>query len=382
MARFDRYMLSQLMVLFGFFSLVLVAIYWINRAVKLFDRLIGDGQTALVFAEFTALTLPSVIRLVLPVAAFAATVYVTNRLTTESELTVMRATGFSPWRLARPVVYFGLIVALMLAVLTHLLVPASLEQLKLRESEISRNVTARLLTEGTFLHPSDGMTFYIREITPEGRMNDVFLSDRTSPDESVTYTAEAAYLVRQDSGPSLVMLNGLTQRLQNDTGRLVTTRFTDLTYDISSFIKPEDGDTPLLKHFASSEMLRAPGSIQQLTEVTRGVFTEELHSRFAQPLFAFMAALLGFAALTSGGHSRFGVWRHILFAIALIIFVKGLESVVTEPVLEDHRLWPLLYLPFGTGMLIALVMLARSAGHVPTRAWLRRRADAGAGGLR
>ncbi len=72
MARFDRYMLSQLMVLFGFFSLVLVLVYWINRAVVLFDQLIADGQSATVFLEFTALTLPSVMRLALPLAAFAA----------------------------------------------------------------------------------------------------------------------------------------------------------------------------------------------------------------------------------------------------------------------------------------------------------------------
>ncbi|MEZ5715915.1 MAG: hypothetical protein R3D85_12530 [Paracoccaceae bacterium] len=57
MARFDRYLLAQLLVLFGFFSLVLVSVYWINRAVQLFDKLIGEGsQTAWIFAEFTALT--------------------------------------------------------------------------------------------------------------------------------------------------------------------------------------------------------------------------------------------------------------------------------------------------------------------------------------
>src|SRR5690606_3944447 len=39
-ARFDRYLLSQLMVLFGFFALILVSIYWVNRAVALFDQLI------------------------------------------------------------------------------------------------------------------------------------------------------------------------------------------------------------------------------------------------------------------------------------------------------------------------------------------------------
>ena len=80
MAKFDRYMLSQLLVLFGFFSLVLVAVFWINRAVVLFDRLIGDGQTALVFLEFSALGMPKLISTVLPLSTFAAAVYVTNRL--------------------------------------------------------------------------------------------------------------------------------------------------------------------------------------------------------------------------------------------------------------------------------------------------------------
>ncbi|MEL6700686.1 MAG: LptF/LptG family permease, partial [Pseudomonadota bacterium] len=77
MARFDRYMLSQLLVLFGFFSLILVLVYWVNQAVALFDQLIADGQSARVFFEFTALSLPNIIRLVLPVAAFTAVIYVT-----------------------------------------------------------------------------------------------------------------------------------------------------------------------------------------------------------------------------------------------------------------------------------------------------------------
>ena len=63
-------MLSQLLMLFGFFALILVSVYWVNRAVLLFDQLIADGQSAWVFLEFTALTLPNVIRLVLPMAAF------------------------------------------------------------------------------------------------------------------------------------------------------------------------------------------------------------------------------------------------------------------------------------------------------------------------
>ena len=137
MARFDRYMLSQLLVLFGFFSLILVLVYWINRAVSLFDAILGDGQSALVFVELTLLTLPGIIRIVIPLAGFAAAVYVTNRLSSESELTVVQATGYSPLRLARPVVVFGLFVAALGLVLTHILVPMSTERLKDREAELS-----------------------------------------------------------------------------------------------------------------------------------------------------------------------------------------------------------------------------------------------------
>ena len=375
MARFDRYMLSQLMVLFGFFALVLVSIYWINRAVKLFDRLIGDGQTAMVFAEFTALTLPSVIRVVLPIAGFAATLYVTNRLSTESELTVMQSTGFSPWRLARPALYFGLIVGIMVAMLANVLVPASLKQLQLRETEISQNVTARLLTEGTFLHPTDGVTFYIREIAPDGRMNDVFLSDRRNPNESVTHTAASAYLIRTETGPALVMIDGLTQRLSRPELQLNTTHFADLSYSLSGMISAEDRTSAHLRHLNTYEMLTTPVHIQVRTGVNTGVFAEELHTRFTQPLFALAAVLLGFASLLSGGFSRFGVWRQIVIALILLILIKALESLVTEPVLSNSSLWPLLYLPALLGLAIAIALLARSAGQLPSlSAWRRRKA--------
>ena len=82
-------MLSQLMMLFGFFSLVLVMVYWVNRAVLLFNHLIGDGQSVGIFLELTMLSLPNVIKIMLPLSAFAAAVYVTNRLSSESELVVI-----------------------------------------------------------------------------------------------------------------------------------------------------------------------------------------------------------------------------------------------------------------------------------------------------
>ncbi|MCM2561211.1 LPS export ABC transporter permease LptF [Lutimaribacter sp. EGI FJ00013] len=346
-------MLSQLIVLFGFFALVLVSIYWINQAVRLFDRLIGDGQSAFVFMEFTALTLPNVIRMVLPMAVFAASVYVTNRLSSESELVVMQSTGFSPWRLARPVLMFGLGAALMMSVLTHLLVPASLSQLQLREAEVARNITSRLLTDGTFLHPTDGVTFYIREIADDGSMEDVFLSDRRTPGRALTFTAAQAYLVNEGGGAKLVMVDGLAQTFSLADSRLSTTHFNDFTYDISALIDRTTAPPPRVRDLPTHRFIGNFEAMLARNGFDRGTVTEELHSRVAQALLCVVAALIGFATLLVGNFSRFGVWRQILVALLLLVAVKFIEGLVTEPVQSNPAAWPLLYLPVVFGLLAA-----------------------------
>lgn len=357
-ARFDRYLLSQLLVLFGFFSLVFVSVYWVNRAVVLFDRLIADGHSAGIFLEFTALSLPKVIGQILPMASFAAAVYVTNRLSSESELTVMQATGFSPWRLARPVAVFGLIVAGMMAILTHYLIPASSLQLTQREAEISNSLTAKLLREGTFLHPSRGVTFYIRDIAPDGELTDVYLSDRRNPDRPVTYTAENAYLVRQgETGARLVMIDGVAQSLNENAQTLSTTNFTDFSYDISSIIKQTKRKRPRIDEMSTLELISDPEGAGKVAKRSMARVLEELHQRFHQPLLCAVAAMIGFATLLVGGFSRFGVGRQIIGAIFLLVVIKMVESAVAGPLRSNASLWPLVYAPAFVGVVISAFLL-------------------------
>lgn len=356
-SKIDRYVLSQLLVLFGFFSLVLVAIFWINRAVVLFDRLISDGQSAFVFLEFTALGLPKLIVTVLPISCFAATVYVTNRLNNESELTVMQATGSGPFRLARPVFIFGVLVFGMASVLQHLLLPLALDQLGEREAEISRNATSRLLTEGAFLHPSKSVTFYAAQITEEGVLRDVFLSDGRKPDEGVIYTANEAYLIRNQDTTTLIMLDGVVQRLGRATERLSTANFRDFSFDISSLVRNDATNGLVARNMITPDLMRPWKDLSRLTMQPAGQLAEEFHSRFAEPLFCIVAAMIGFSTLLIGGYSRFGVWREIVIAFGLLLLINGARSTLQKPVRDNLDLWPVLYLPALIGGVITLGML-------------------------
>lgn len=364
-------MLSQLMVFFGFAAVVLVLIYWVNRAVRLFDWLIASGQSAAVFLEFTALSLPNVIRLVLPIAAFAATLYTTNRLTAESEMVVVQANGFSPFRLARPVLVFGLIVATFMALLVHFAVPASHSRLAERQIEVAENVTARLLVEGRFVHPSDGMTLYIRKITGSGRLQDVYLRDGRNPERHITYTATEALLVRTKEGPRLIMYDGMAQGYETGTRDLSLTRFDDFAVDVSSLIDGADrsGDARTYREASTAELLAArPETAKELKVGVKRLWLEG-HKRIAQPLLAITAPLLGFATLLLGSFSRFGIRNQIFGAIGLVVLIYIVDSAFEDLATSQPGSWPLVYVGPALGAFLGFLVLWLAANP---QIWKRR----------
>lgn len=357
MARFDRYLLSQFLALFGFFSLILVLIYWINRAVGLFDRIIGDGQSALVFLEISLLTLPNVIRVVLPVSAFVAAVYTTNRLTQDGELVVMQATGFSAFRLARPVFYFGLCVSVMLILLYNVIVPASRAVLADRTAEISANLTARFLVDGQFMHPTDGITFYIRDISDNGELLDVFLADDRNASARTTYTARKALLVRGDVDPKLIMFDGMSQSYDTSKTRLSVTHFSDFTYDLGGLLVAGTRGARSLDELSTLELLNPTPALTEETGASAPALLSDGHARIGQPFLALATALIGFATLLLGAFSRFGLWRQIVGAVVVLIVLQMINNAATSASVKMAGGWALVYVAPVLGCAMAAGML-------------------------
>ncbi|KPQ08359.1 MAG: ABC-type lipopolysaccharide export system permease component LptF [Rhodobacteraceae bacterium HLUCCA12] len=360
MARLDRYILSQLLRVFAFFALVLISVYWVNRAARLFDQLISDGQPLLVFLELTALSLPMLIRTVLPVAAFVATVYVTHGLLRSNEMAVMQAAGLSPYRLAWPIAVFGLIVAGFLLVLMHLLIPSAYGQLSERHNEIAQNVSAGLLQEGVFQHPGGGITFFIAEITQDGALNGIYLSDTRSMERRIDYTASSALIVPEASGPKLVMIDGFAQIYDNRTGRLATTTFSDFTYDLGALIGPAGGGRSV-QELSTGELFRPGPALIAETGATAAQLRFELVSRFVDAFAAVATALVGYAALIAGGFSRLGFWREVLLAVALLVVLQTLANFLAGEAMRSVALSWLGLVPLGLSFAVAFALMRHAA---------------------
>jgi lipopolysaccharide export system permease protein len=280
----------------------------------------------------------------------------------------MQATGSDPWRLLRAVAIFGAAVALMTGVLTNYLEPLSRRALAERQSEISADVAAKFLTEGTFLHPAAGVTLFIRRMEPDGALRDVFLADARDPARETIYTARRAAFVEGEAGPRLVMFEGTAQSLRAPGRTLALTRFEDFTYDIGALIATRD-DIPIRPEYLSTaELVRAGPEAEAVTGAPRATLLTEGHERIAQPLFALSAAVIGFAALLVGGYSRFGLWPRIALATGIGIVVQLLANYGSNLSRGGEHLWPAVYLPVAAGLAAAaaLVWLAARARAVPS----------------
>ena len=367
MRRLDRYVLGQILAPFLFFVIVFAGVIWLTQSLRVIDTIVNNGQSAGVFLEFTALLLPMVLAIVLPISAFAAVLYAVNRLFTDSEVTVMLASGLSGTALLRPIMVFSLMVMVLVYAITLYLMPTAQREMRDRLSQIRGDVAVAFVREGQFLTPMQGVSVYLRETGDTGEMFGVLVHDEGEADRVVTYTAERALLVRDTEGTRLVMFDGVAQSARIPaTGKLSILRFDQLSYDLTQFAgptgtrarKPSEMYVPRLLSIGPDEA--GPRPI--------GDFRAEAHEALSAPLYVIALPLLAVAFVVSAGFRRQGfAGRIVLAAVAgLGLRLSGLaaKSLVTGAAAA----WPVMYLPPLIGIAAAVLMLSDWRRRRPRRA--------------
>lgn len=357
MTRLDRYIFVQLLGPFGFFALVFTGIIWLSQSLRIIDLVVNSGQSAAVFAEFTALLLPVVMSIVLPVSAFAATLYTMHRLMSDSELVVMIAAGRSPAALARPVAAFGLMVMAAMAAVTLYLMPTAAGMLRARMADVSGDIAAALIREGQFVHPAPGLTVYVRDASSRGEMGGIFIHDQRDRARPVTYSADRAALVREGDGARVVMFDGAAQHYDRAAGALSTLRFETFAYDLTPFMA-RDGERRRKpsEHYVAT-LLDPPAEIRALPRFNLGDYVAEGHEQLSAPLYGLVLPLIAFGFVALGGFRRRGYAIQLWLAVGTALAVR-LAGVAAKAATTDiAALWPAMYLP----PLLALAGLALAA---------------------
>ncbi len=357
MARLDRYILSRLAGPFAVSALVLIGIYWVGRAVSLFDEIIGDGQPVSRFMTFILLFLPQVVAIVLPVVSFVAALVASQSLHSDSEMVVLQSAGISPFRLLRPYVIFGLLVAILASALSHYLVPASFVKLREHRQAMAQDIATRLIVGGKFLHPSENTTFFVREIRPDGSLIDIFLHDQRDDDRDVTYTASRALLVKNGQQARLIMFDGLIQTFDRKLQLLSKIQFDEFVIDPGALTTAQEQNKPIISQYSTWQTLFPTPEMIAESGISRDEFLFEANKRIEQPLQSLIYPLIGMAAFMLGGFSRFGQLKQGFAAVALVLVIAASAITLRGDVQRDPSLWALLYLPDLAGILMVFLML-------------------------
>lgn len=357
MRRLDRYILGQLLSACAFFAFILVAVYWINRALEIFNELAAYGQSSWVYLRLSLLTVPAVLDMVLPIACFAATVFVVNRLSNDRELVMLRSLGFSPYRMARPYWVFAFLMTGLSLVLSNVLAPSAKWHFERQSHEIRQNVSTKILRAGRFMHPAPNVTFFIENMSDEGELQSIFLSDASDPAQLTFYTADNAYFLMVNDVAQLVMTDGAVQSFDNTTQQLSVTQFTELSYDLSQVLNADQTWVPSYDTQNTVILAQDFAAVAEAFNVPEQRVFNEVIKRVSMPLLSLAAVLIGYSALLLGNFSRFGIWRQILFAFVLLVVVKSVEGAVVPKFRSDMSLWYLAYAPVVVGLGIAYALL-------------------------
>ena len=154
----DRYLLRQLVGPTLWSVAAAAALALLSTSLTQLDLIVSGGQNALVFLKATALAMPQLINMVLPVSVFVAALVTLNRLQTDQELAVCFAGGMSRWRVISPAFRLAAVLTLASLMINLWVQPTAHRAMREVLFEVRTNLVSSLIREGEFSQPAPGLT--------------------------------------------------------------------------------------------------------------------------------------------------------------------------------------------------------------------------------
>ncbi len=156
---------------------------------------LGKGEYRIQHAlAFVALSIPSHVYELFPVAVLIGTLYALSHLASNSEYTVMRVSGLSPWRASLILFHIGIAFVVATVVFGELVTPAAERTARKLKLTATTGVVAQEFRTGLWVR-DDRKFVNVREILPDATLSDVRVYE-FDPDYrlvSVSFAEHARY---------------------------------------------------------------------------------------------------------------------------------------------------------------------------------------------
>lgn len=217
----DRYILRQIFPPLAFTLLIALLVLLVERMLRVLDSVLGSQGTMQVVFELLAYLVPHYLGLALPMALFLGIYFAFRRLSRESEMDVMLASGKGLHQLLRPVLLAATLLTLFAVLIFNTLQPHSRYAYRSVLSSVQNMSIEALIQPGVFVS-NKNTTLMVEEISPDRRQfRRIFIHEEDKQaDEAATITAREGLLTEteEDTPPFAQLFNGVRLTSPVDPG--------------------------------------------------------------------------------------------------------------------------------------------------------------------
>lgn len=366
---YDQYLLRQLLITTLVVAGGLSMIILLTQSLKLIELVLESNASTRAFFTLMALSLPRFFEAVLPASVLIATLFVFHRLAIDSEMVILRSSGASPMRLARPVFTIGLGLVTALLVLSLWISPVGIAKMQTLRKEIRAQYTHLLFREGIFNTVGRDLTAYVRRRAQDGRLVGLMVHDTRdvrNGGPAITVVARGGHIVSENEGQKIIVYDGSRQEVDLQTGIFSRLNFKQYTLDI-----PAAEDTAVVRWREPDE--RTIGELLDKETIMRedpgqmGQFRAELHRRLSTPLLMFSFAMIAAVCLLLGPFSRSGQMPLLGVASVAALILQGVYLTVFSFAKKSLLGCVLLYAIAGLPIVIVWFLLTPAGERLLVR---------------
>jgi lipopolysaccharide export system permease protein len=219
-----------------FFLLTLFTIsiiIWVLQAVNYLDFVIEDGHGFFVYFNFTLLSFPKILSRIYPFAVFLSFSYILLKYEEKNELLIFWNFGIKKNHFINFFIKFSFFFVILSLLLNALIVPTAQDKARsfIRLSDLDFFESA--LKPKKFVDIVQNLTIYYEKKNENGELENIFLNDKSSPNESQTTIAKTGIFQMRGNKKILVLYDGKT--INNVNKKTSEFNFSKTDFNISNF---------------------------------------------------------------------------------------------------------------------------------------------------
>ena len=190
-----RYILREVLPLFGITVAALTFVFLLNKVFLWMDLVLNKGVPFWDVLLLYVSIVPFFLAVTVPMSALVATLLALGRLASDMEVTAFKSSGIHLLHLMAPVVGFGLVLTALMILFNDRVLPASNFLFKKVSYRIVRNQAHVAIKERVFIDQFEGCRIYIDSQGKEGLLEGIKVFMKRSSEPLQTILAKTGRLV-------------------------------------------------------------------------------------------------------------------------------------------------------------------------------------------